>query len=854
MRRLCAVALLGATFAVVQAVAANEPGTLRLAFNIQSQPLPDALDELANQAGVQILHRDPASGKEPTTQRVNGTLTLKEALDRLLADTGYRYELVNGKTVRVWAPEAPVAAKARVDSTAEPVRPLVLAQSRPREKEAVASEEASSGAPPSKSTKDPIETVLVTAEKQVERLQDVPVPVTAVAADALVNTNQMRLQDYYTRIPGLNIAPTSPYGGTTISIRGLSMGSLAATALTTGIVADDVPYSGSGQGLTFVIPEIDPTDVARVEILRGPQGTLYGANSIGGLLKYVMIQPSTDGFSARVRSGGLGVSGSDEVGYHVGGAVNVPISESMAFRVSGFTRDDPGFIDDPTHSRKDVNGARTSSGRIAGLWAPSDALSLTLSALYQDGKVDGRNQVTLGAGAGDLQQNGLPGAGGLEKKIQLYTGQVSAKIGKADLTAISAYSDVDATFLNDNNPGGAAIGNGALINSRFGVTGYLLTQQLLLSKFSEEIRLRTPLGEHFDWLLGVFYASDHKRIPTDGTARNFATGAFVADFFQIYQKTSFEEYSAFTNLTVKFTDRLDVQLGARDGRYKSTFSSNTSGNLFGNRTTIGPLLSVNDDSFTYLVTPRLKLSQDLMLYGRVASGYRPGGPNSGLAVSSRPKYGPDKTQNYEIGAKGDVFDNALSFDASVYYIDWNDIQVTLQDPGTTFSYVANAGKARSQGFEFSFETRPLNGLSAGAWVAYSDAQLPNGFPPTTVGLFGGPGERLPYNARWSGSLSLDEEVPVSSRASAIFGASYSYVGDRKGNFRSSAAAVRPAFPSYTKVDLRARLKFPSWDLELFANNVTDKRGILEGADPNITSPDFTVIQPRTFGLSTSVKF
>jgi outer membrane receptor protein involved in Fe transport len=849
-----------AVAAVLMCCAANAQAldAKRVAIDIQPQPVLGALKQLGEQTGLQLLMRvDNVSVAGVASHPVSGELTVQTALDRMLADTGLNYEVVNERTVRIVRTADASHATSAPSSQPTPgsTGPLAIAPSSPREmKVAAAGPDAERVEREPASTTKPLEEVLVTAQKQEERLQDVPVPVTAIGADALRNTNQLRLQDYYTRIPGLNIAPVSPYGGTTISIRGLSMGALAATALTTGIVADDVPYSGSGQGLTFVVPEIDPTDIARIEVLRGPQGTLYGANSIGGLLKYVTIQPSTDGFSGDVRTGAVGVRGSDQVGYQAGGAVNVPLSETAAIRASGFTRRDPGFIDDPTHDRKDVNSGRTSSGRIAGLWAPSEAFSVKLSALYQDAKVDGRNQVTLGAGAGDLEQNGLPGAGGLEKKIQLYTAQLSGKIGAADLTSISAYSDVDAQFFNDNNPGGAAIGNGALLNTRFGVTGYLLHQSLLLRKFSEEIRLRMPLGERFEWLLGGFYASDHKRIPTDGTAEDFATGAFAADFFRIFQKTSFEEYSAFTNLTVKFTDRFDVQFGARDGRYKSTFSSDTSGNLFNNVTTIGPELAVKDNSFTYLVTPRFKVSPDLMVYARVASGYRPGGPNSGLAVSSRPKYGPDKTQNYEVGLKGDVFDHALSFDTSVYYIDWTDIQITLRDPSTTFSYVANAGKARSQGVEFSVESRPLNGLRVNAWLAYSDADLPDGFPATASGLFGSPGERLPYNAEWSGSISLDQEIAVSGSATAAFGAAYSYVGDRKGNFRTSATMLRPNFPSYAKLDLRAGMRFGSWDLDMFVNNVTDKRGLLEGADPTITIPDYTIIQPRTIGMTVSMRF
>ena len=282
-----------------------------------------------------------------------------------------------------------------------------------------------------------LEEVIVTAQKRAENLQDVPVPVTAIAAESLVQGNQLRLQDYYTSVPGFTVAPTPSAGGAQLlAIRGVTTGS--GTIPTVGIMVDDVPYGSS----TFpgMVPDIDPGDLARVEVLRGPQGTLYGASSMGGLLKFVTVDPSTESWSARVQSDVSGVRNGTGAGYGVRGSVNIPVNDSLAVRASAFSRTDPGYIDNPVLGISGINKANAYGGRLAASWNPADDIVLKLSALYQDLRGDGANDVDIETGLSGLQQNYLPGIGSYDRKIQAYSANLTAKLGGVELTAVSGYN------------------------------------------------------------------------------------------------------------------------------------------------------------------------------------------------------------------------------------------------------------------------------------------------------------------------------------------------------------------------------------------------------------------------------
>jgi iron complex outermembrane recepter protein len=694
--------------------------------------------------------------------------------------------------------------------------------------------------------------IIVTAEKREERLQDVPIPVTVVSAEALVQSNEVRIQDFYSSFPGLAIA-VGQQSSVTLLVRGL----------TGGLTVDDVPLGGaSGLGGGLAV-DLDPAVLAQVEVLRGPQGTLYGANSEGGLLRYVTADPSTDGISGRVEAGASSVYNGADPGYNFRGSVNLPISADLALLASGFERQDPGYIDNPVLGAEGINRSHTYGGHLALLWRPSDTFSFKLGAFIQESKGDGTNDVdvpTAGypqtAGLGGLQQNYIRGAGPYDRTAQLYTAILKFKFGIFDLTSVSGYqwSGYHDSFDATVSGLGAYAQNGipGTPFNGFGQPGLLQLEDEHNSIFSQEVRLSAQIGHIMDVLFGGFYSYDHNPFDQYLLSSNPSTGAIAGNFSYITSPVGLRSYAAFTNLTYHVTDQFDIQLGGRE-EYDLTTSYGTTFSGPGNYILLypsepssppytSPAPNGESHAFTYLVTPRYKVSPDLMIYARAASGYHFGGPNivSGPGIPAETT--PDTVNDYEVGTKGELPNHILTFDADVYYIKHKNIQVSEQQPVTGIQYGANGGSATSEGVELSTELRPVTGLTVTSWVAWNVASLSKDIPPN-ISLYPNAGQTLPLSPRFSGNLSVDQQFPLVDKITGFVGGTVTFVGDRLDQFQSGTAA-RKDLPAYTKTDLHAGIHYADWTTRLYANNIANRRGVISGDPQNIIPYSYSVVSQR----------
>jgi outer membrane receptor protein involved in Fe transport len=239
-----------------------------------------------------------------------------------------------------------------------------------------------------------------------------------------------------------------------------------------------------------------------------------------------------------------------------------------------------------------------------------------------------------------------------------------------------------------------------------------------------------------------------------------------------------------------------------------------------------------------------------MVYARAASGFRPGGGNlvfPGVPIT----FNPDKTYNYEAGLKGDFLDHKLSSDISLYYIDWQNIQIN-ERTASNHGYTGNGGRAKSEGVELSLTGHPWAGFTVSGWTDYDHAVLTNRFP-TTATVAGLPGDRLPASPTWSASSSVRQEVPLWSNVSGYAAGTVTYVGDRLGVFLAPGQ-TRQYLPGYTQVDLTIGAQWEGWELNLYTNNVTDRRGVLQGGAGYSIPTSFYFIRPRIVGLSISKSF
>jgi iron complex outermembrane receptor protein len=796
--------------------------------------LDDALIEWGIQAEVTVMI-NTATANELVAHAVKGKLTAREALSLLLEDSGVTFTEDHGRVKII-----PSDQHVKTSFHSERIEPIAFVS------DSDGAVGAKNGDELTLSEKKDLTEVIVTAQKHEEKLQDVPVPVSEVSAASLLESNQLRIQDYFSQIPGLSVN-AGANGGYNLAIRGISTG--GNTNPTVAVLVDDLPVSPSSavsENAAYV-PDLDPSDLKSVEVLRGPQGTLYGASSLGGLIKYVTADPSTEAISGRVEVDGDWIHNGDGPGYGVRANVNLPITDTLAFRISGFSRKDPGYINDPADNSKGLNEEHVEGGRASLLWRPADFFSVKFSALAQDTTADGPMTALTNAGLGGLQQNYLQGTGPWDLHVHIYTANINAKFAGIDLTSITGYEVNQNALLGD-------------LSYAFG-PGIAVTNLNEMKKLSQEIRLSSSIGHFLDWQAGGFFTREV--VSTDQGLVQLATPttAYGGVLFNDYFPSNFREYAGFADFDMHFTDEFDLQLGGRESHNIQNYQETDTGPLVQyvdigyNNIAILPNDRSTDSSFTYLITPRLKLSSDLMMYARVASGYRAGGPNANASLFGLPgQFAPDTTKNYEVGLKADFFDHMISFDGSVYYIDWKNVQIQVQQAGSAF--FANAGGAKSQGVELSGQFRPTDGLSLDGWVAWDYAVLTSDFPvdSSTVGKSG---DRLPYSSRFSGNLSVEERLPVTAELQAFLRGIVSYVGARESDFTVVNNQPRLEAPAYTDVNLLGGVERGPWALHVFLNNLADRRGIVTTGyfGNNADSPHKNLyLQPRTVGLSLAFKF
>ncbi|QNQ10587.1 TonB-dependent receptor [Sphingomonas alpina] len=719
--------------------------------------------------------------------------------------------------------------------------------------------------------------IIVTAQKRAERLIDVPVAISAISADTLTSQNINRLSEYFDRVPGLQYSNQRVSG---LALRGVTTG--GATAPTVALLVDDIQFGGTTGTGQPPLPDFDASAVSRVEVLRGPQGTLYGASSLGGLIKYVLKEPDTNAFSGRIELGGTSIAHGG-TGYAARGSVNIPVTDWLAIAGSGFKREDAPYLDNANPAAlkaKDVNTRDVWGFRGAALIKPADNFRIILSALHQ--KQDAMNSdLAITAGGvpvcractlatsptratavttfepvyGDLTINSLDSIN--NSKFQLYSARGELELGGVTITSISAWSRADNVITSD-------VTNvfGGLLRAVYGLSTAPTVQIANADqthKFSQELRFGGDFGTSFSWLAGGFYTVEHAA--TNQTL--IATGSLNATPYVGTGPGTYREYAGFADLTWHATDKLDVQVGGRYAHNKqhneSTLdTSPQTAPVFGSGTTIA---DSSDSAFTWLISPSYHFSRDIIAYIRVASGYRPGGPNIAAPPSVPQSFGSDTVVNYEFGFKGKVIPGVLTLDASLFQIDWKNIQLQGTDSISSLTFLANGSKARSRGLEFAANLTPWRGMAIDASLTFTDATLTQDLPTLAgaTGLSGLAGDRLPFSAKVAGNVNVQQTFDLSDSLEGTLGLTAIYLGDRASTFVTNAAnATRPRIlmPEYTTVDIRAGLTYDRvWSVNLYTRNLFDKRGVAAADNRNgVNVPTALFIQPRTIGITLARSF
>jgi iron complex outermembrane recepter protein len=694
-----------------------------------------------------------------------------------------------------------------------------------------------------------LEEIVVTAQKFEEKLSETPLSVTAISARNLEALGATQFRDFASTVPSLTFT-TSGVGSTQVNLRGITTGNNISP--TVGIYVDEVPYGSStafASGAQLAL-DVGLFDVSRIEILRGPQGTLYGASTMGGLLKYVSVTPDTSAFDATVRAGVASTEGGG-IGYDGAAAINAPFADDKAaVRFSGFYTHEDGYVDDLASGRDGINEANVFGGRADLLVKPTDKLSVRFSAFAQDIERDGvaSSDYDLATGEpidGELDQRRLS-AEPFEQEFRLVSGTLTYDFEGAALTTISSYQTVRSHAFTDVSrffvP--ALAGSGIVLGSTE------VEKENETDKFTQEVRL-SGTGTLLDWSIGAFFTDEDSDQFQTLNATMTDGQPFPVDLLTVNLPSSYEEYAGFGTLTWHLTQKLDLTGGLRYAHNSQVFEQIGSGPLVFSV----PERSVEDSVETYLATLRYRASDNLMTYLRYATGYRPGGPNivlndlNGQPLAS-PTFDADKLRSVEGGVKASTDDNRFSVDAAVYFIEWDDLQINAVRNG--LGVVDNAAAAESRGVELTLTLVPAPGLTMVGAFGYTDAQLSEDAPD----LGGADGDRLPDTPKFTGALSADYGFELAGR-DAFVGATARHVTDRVSSYSASAGNPQYELPDYTTVDLRTGLQFGTTRVQLFVKNAFDERGQLSAttAFSALGGPAWiSLLQPRTVGLNFVTQF
>lgn len=826
MRQPLLTMLVAAAVGMVASIAgpARAEGDARH-FDIPAQDMQSALNEFARQSDRQILFSTSVStGKR--TGGVKGELEPEAALERLLMGSGLTFRVTADRAILVENAK-PAAGAGNTDLRAAPA------------------EHAGTGK---------IEEIFVTATRREQNLREVPQSVTALTQKSLARIQADDFQDYAKLVPGLQLSTPTP-GTAQITLRGLS--SLNA-ASTTGIYVDNTPV-GSSSGLangSHFTADLNAFDLQRIEVLRGPQGTLYGASTMGGLLKFVTNPPNLAGFAARAQLNTEDVKG--EMGLSAKAMVNVPLSERLAVRLTGFRNEEPGFIDDPSRHLDDVNDTVSTGLRASVLFEVNDALNLRVTSMGQDNDLAAANDVDLAVDTsdpvlapvrpyrplhGDLQH-----ARGVSERVDIeyrvHNATVSWDLAGFDLMSSTSYASYGQEAVNDVT----------LLH------GLVQTNHGDLDKFTQELQLTSQSDSGMEWVAGVYYTRE------TGSIHQHYTN-FIYDGSSLGLDSELEELAVFGTFTYELTPRLDVAFGLRAARNEQRAFQHGEGFF----ETFDSTEDSSEDVFLYSIAPRWRPSDAATVYMRVASGYRPGGPNIipvGNPADAPRTYDSDTVISFEAGVKADLFERGVSVDLSAFYVRWEDLQSTGLVNQT--SVVSNAGEAESQGLEWAVELRPFPGLTVDLVGAYTDAALTESTASGTgADLLGGrDGDPLPYVSKWTVLAGASYEWPLSGTATGYIGASWNYIDERRTDFGSDYG-YQLTLPSHDTADVRFGIDFERWSVGFYGKNITDERGIAslsqsasrEGGgvyDPDAFSwvfgSNFLVIRPRTYGIMLSARF
>jgi outer membrane receptor protein involved in Fe transport len=726
-----------------------------------------------------------------------------------------------------------------------------------------ATNSGNNAAPASDTAPVSLEEIVVTARKREERVQDVPISLAILTSEALEKSGVTNLEDLGHEVPGLTVVSGGP-GQNQITLRGLSGNN------TVGLYVDDTPVSILNAQVAPNNWFMDPAmfDLQRVEVLKGPQGTLYGASSLGGTVRYITAQPDLNEMHATTKAS---VSDTDGAGPNdeVDGLINMPLIPGvLAVRAMAFQRYNDGYIDkypsapnnylgvSPGPVDKDVNTENTYGGRVALKFRPVDAFTADLSATYQNIRLGA--PFTFDEPQGSLDhpiQARLVNEASADRSW-LYALALNADAGPVHITSSTSYFNRAYTTGEDDTKALAyffPLPDGLAPASR-------VSSQAWNQNIVQEIRASGEVGP-LHALLGVYYS--HAR--AFGLINWPSVPAYDATFDNVVPFFGGNDYvdvskAVFGEVNYDITRQLQLTVGAREFRQTQSIINDIQGVYAG-----GPETVTKGSAAAQGTTPKYGLTYhftpDVMAYANLEKGFREGGPGfpvppnciddyraigfPNAQAGQETSYKPDTIWNYEGGMKTSWADNRFVANIAGYYIKWANIQQIIILPCSD-TFTGNFGSARSEGAEFDFHYSILPGLKADVSGAWNQAWLTQ----TVAGAQGVAGQTLEYAPKWTGSVTLEYDRPLGADTSGYVRSSVNVTSHEYTSFNTTSPWY--VMPGYSLTNLRFGIKHRQWQSSLFFDNLFDKRAITDlynayGSNVPNTQP-VGINRPLTIGV------
>jgi iron complex outermembrane recepter protein len=763
---------------------------------------------------------------------------------------------------------------------------------------------------PSAAPENILDEIIVTATKREERLQDVPLPITAISGDGLEQRGATELQDLIGRAAGLALTRTGP-SNNRVAIRGLTglVGNVSEYPVVSTYL-DDVPIA---EGF---VPDVGLLDLARVEVLRGPQGTLYGEGAMGGTLRFVTNRPDTDEFSGNVVGEVSSIRGGG-TNYRTTGVLNAPLAADVAaLRVSGFYERNGGFITNVARGKENADSFRRYGGRAALLVTPTDKLSISLTGIYQ--RLNAQSSPTIfpvfiaGATPSLLTASQASPTTGYQQvdpisreSLYIANGTINYDFDFATLTSSTSYYKRSRNFLGDetqtsrtvernltpltNIPlaaGGSfgfirnIITNAGLYGPFIVRNGTQVSENSGTESFAQEVRLASNGDTRLKYTLGAYYRTRNvfsdvdtvapDIIPLQRALQPFGLAGISAIPGQLQATTAdvrYRQYAVFGEATFEVIDNFEITGGLRylNERIQAVNSitaingSSPSPTFLTTTKTAFPSATTKQDDLLYKIGGAFKLSGDALVYLQMANGVRPGGlnerANPAVSDSVSPRnFESDSLKTYEVGAKTSWLDGKLVANLAAYITDWKNIQFSdSRDP--QFPVIRNAASARIKGVELELTARPTRAFEVGATVSYTDARFNKDALLQTSGVFLIINDqRVPVTPNWAFSTYAQLTQPLSDTLSLVAYADLRHIDKRPANTIRTETASGPGraydLPGYVEANVQIGVETDRFAVTAFVDNVTDEFAQLGGAP----APGISRNQPRTVGLRGRVNF